>query len=84
MDEDIKKKITSAYSKILEPYFLTEIEQHISCETIEDLNNTITATYKKVLELKDQDTKKLERKLKKEKNPVTVLEMLNVQNTTKQ
>ncbi|SHK19392.1 hypothetical protein SAMN04488007_2325 [Maribacter aquivivus] len=84
MDEDIKKKITSAYSKILEPYFLTEIEQHISCETIKNLNNTITATYKKVLELKDQDTKKLERKLKKEKDPVTVLEMLNVQNTTKQ
>ncbi|WP_324027322.1 hypothetical protein QSV08_05560 [Maribacter sp. BPC-D8] len=84
MDEDIKKKITSAYSKILEPYFLAEIEQHLSCDIIEDLNNTITATYKKVLELKDQDTKKLERKLKKEKDPVTVLEMLNVQNTTKQ
>ncbi|TDS15093.1 hypothetical protein DFQ03_1729 [Maribacter caenipelagi] len=84
MDEDIKKRITSTYTKILEPYFLTEIEQQISCESIEDLNKNITATYKKILELKDQNTKKLERKLKKEKDPVTVLEMLNVQNTTKQ
>jgi len=84
MDEDIKKKITSAYSKILEPYFLKEIEQHLSCGTMETLNGNIKATYTKILELKDKDTKKLERKLKKEKDPVKVLELLNVQNTTEQ
>ncbi|MEP2237317.1 MAG: hypothetical protein ABJI22_03080 [Maribacter sp.] len=84
MDEDIKKKITSAYSKILEPYFLDEIAQHLSCDSIGALNDTINATHTKVLELKDKDTKKLERKLKKEKDPIAILELLNVQNTTKQ
>ncbi|WP_299799615.1 hypothetical protein [uncultured Maribacter sp.] len=84
MDEDIKKRITSAYSKSLEPYFLNEIDQHLSCDTTKELNSTINATYAKILELKDQDTKKLERKLKRQKDPITILEMLNVQNTAKQ
>ncbi len=84
MDEDIKKRITSAYSKTLEPYFLNEIDQHLSCDTTKELNSTINATYTKILELKDQDTKKLERKLKRQKDPITILEMLNVQNTAKQ
>jgi hypothetical protein len=84
MDEDIKKRITSAYSKTLEPYFLNEIDQHLSCDTTKELNSTINATYAKILELKDQDTKKLERKLKRQKDPITILEMLNVQNTAKQ
>tara|TARA_R110002051_G_scaffold137916_2_gene210572 strand:- start:76927 stop:78816 length:1890 start_codon:yes stop_codon:yes gene_type:complete len=84
MDEDIKKKITTAYSKILEPYFLNQIAEHISCDTMEVLNNNINTTYSKILELKDQDTKKLERRLKKEKDPIAVLELLNIQNTTMQ
>jgi len=82
MDEDIKKRITSAYTKTLEPYFLNEIE-HVSCDNLKSLDTDINATYSKILELKDNDTKKLERKLKKEKDPLAILEMLNVRNTSK-
>lgn len=81
MDEDIKKRITSAYTKILEPYFLKQIEQSLTCENTFNLNEHINATYHTVIMLKDKDTKKLERKLKKEKDPSVILEMLNVQNT---
>ena len=81
MDEDIKKRITSAYIKILDPYFLKQIEESLTCENISELNSNITANYHTVLMLKDKDTKKLERKLKKEKDPLTILELLNVQNT---
>jgi len=81
MDEDIKKRITTAYTKILEPYFLKQTEESLTCENISALNGNITETYHSVLMLKDKDTKKLERKLKKEKDPLTILELLNVQNT---
>ncbi len=81
MDEDIKKRITTAYTKILEPYFLIQTEESLTCENISALNENITETYHSVLMLKDKDTKKLERKLKKEKDPLTILELLNVQNT---
>jgi len=81
MDEDIKKRITTAYIKILEPYFLKQTEESLTCENISALNGNITETYHSVLMLKDKDTKKLERKLKKEKDPLTILELLNVQNT---
>ena len=81
MDEDIKKRITSAYMKILEPYFLKQIEESLTCENISELNSNITENYHTVLMLKDKDTKKLERKLKKEKDPLAILELLNVQNT---
>ncbi|WP_291967392.1 hypothetical protein [Maribacter sp.] len=81
MDEDIKKRITAAYTKILEPYFLEQIEQSLTCENTTNLDEQINATYHTVIMLKDKDTKKLERKLKKEKDPTVILEMLNVQNT---
>lgn len=81
MDEDIKKRITSAYTKLLEPYFLKQIEDSLTCENISALNGNISKTYHTVLMLKDKDTKKLERRLKREKNPSTILELLNVQNT---
>ncbi|TVZ14281.1 hypothetical protein JM81_0482 [Maribacter sp. MAR_2009_72] len=83
MDEDIKRRITTAYNKILEPYFLNETSA-LDCDKVSTLNDQINSTYLQILELRDQETKKLERKLKKEKDPSTILQMLNVQNTVKQ
>jgi hypothetical protein len=40
-------------------------------------------TYQRMLELRDLDTKKLERKLRREKRPKEVLQLLHQQSTAK-
>ncbi len=81
MDEDVKKRITTAYENVLEPYFLNEIAEGLSCETILELNNTINSTYARIKALRDEETKKLERRLRREQDPLMVLQLMNVQNT---
>lgn len=81
MDEDVKKRITAVYDKVLEPYFINEITKGLTCDTILELNSTIKKTYARILALRDEETKKLERRLRREQNPITVLQLMNVQNT---
>ena len=84
MDEEVKKRITDAYNDVLVPYFLQEIENRLSCENSSELNEEINSSFSNIIELRNQDTKKLERKLRREKNPKVVLELLNMQNSSKE
>jgi len=79
MDEDVKKRITSAYSKILAPYFIEGVGTELSCENAEEWNNQILLTNRRMVELREEDTRKLERKLRKEKDPKKILELLQQQ-----
>ncbi len=78
MDEEVKKRITSAYRKILIPYYLEMVQEKVDCITISALDELIGATTAKILDLRDQDTHKLERKLKRAKDPLAVLKLLDV------
>lgn len=82
MDEEVKKRITSAYIKILEPYFLKEIEHHLTCETVKELDSNINGSFTNISGLRDMETRKIERKLRRENDPKVVLQLLNVQNLT--
>lgn len=85
MDEAIKKRITSSYINVLEPYFLGELQAaNLSCKKINMLHSNITDSYTKIISLKEEDTDKLERRLRRENDPVTVLELLNVQTMPEQ
>ncbi|TMM57303.1 hypothetical protein FEE95_12520 [Maribacter algarum] len=79
MDEDVKKRLTSAYKKVLVPYFLKTASQELNCESIVVLENEIQGSYQKMLLLREEDTKKLERKLRREENPKTIIQLFNVQ-----
>ena len=81
MDEEVKKRITTAYDKVLEPFFLKKISNGLNCETVLELNNTIRNTYARILELREEETNKLERRLRREQDPILVLRLMNVQNT---
>jgi hypothetical protein len=76
MDEVLKKRIISAYEKELEPYFLNEIANGLSCEETPRLNAEIQRTYRRVMALRQAETIKLERKLKRAKNPEEILELI--------
>ncbi|MBA4744010.1 MAG: hypothetical protein H2058_02020 [Muricauda sp.] len=83
MEEEVKKRIVNAYENILVPYFLTTITQELQCDNADSLNNEIIYTNQSILDLRDKDTRKLERKLRKEKRPKEILKLLKEQSTSK-
>ncbi|WP_209400364.1 hypothetical protein [Pseudozobellia sp. WGM2] len=83
MEEDVKKRITTAYSEILIPYFLKSANE-VSCEKAKKIAEQIEHTNKRMVELREVDTKKLERKLRREKNAEEVIKLLHEQSTAKE
>lgn len=78
MDEEVKKRITTAYRKVLVPYFLEQVKTNTSCENAEDLVSQMKGSYQRVLQLRGEDTGKLERKLRKEQDPQVVMQLFNL------
>lgn len=83
MDEEVKKRITLAYRNILLPHILEQAKSELDCEKASELYQLLENLHKRMLELRDEDTAKLERKLRKEKNPNTILELFNLQSLEK-
>ncbi|WP_298485882.1 hypothetical protein [uncultured Maribacter sp.] len=83
MDEVIKKQITNAYEKVVIPHFLEQVESNLDCIQAKELNTQIIATHKDVFALRNKDSHKLERKLKKEQNPKTIMELFHNYANTK-
>ena len=77
MDEEIKKRITGAYKKVLIPYFLEQASSDIPCDKLGTVVAEMNRTYERMLELRDLSTRKLERKLRREDNPETVMRLMN-------
>ncbi len=84
MDEVIKKRILSAYENVLLPYFFSSFEQDFNCNDANNWLNIVNATNQRMLTIKDEDTRKIERKLKKETNPKVILDYLNIKETTQE
>ncbi|MDB2606882.1 hypothetical protein N9Y48_03785 [Zobellia sp.] len=83
MQEGVKKKVTSAYSEILIPSFLKQATE-VDCENAKKLTEQITYTNDRMVKLREEDTKKLERKLRREKNPDEIMKLLHEQSTGKE
>jgi len=79
MDEEVKKRLTATYNKVLLPYFVKKASTELDCQNAGELNHEIQRTNTKMKGLREEDTKKLERKLRREKDPKTILQLLDVQ-----
>lgn len=79
MDEEVKKRIINSYKKVLVPYFLERIGEDLTCDNVTALLIQIKSTQERMMALREEDTKKLERKLRNEEDPIVILELLNVQ-----
>ncbi len=79
MSTTVKKRITEAYNTILIPHFLQKIEQGLSCEDTTEWIDAVNTMHSRMLEMRNEDTKKLERKLKKENDPEVILQRFTMQ-----
>jgi hypothetical protein len=78
MDEEVKKRITTAYRKVVVPHFIKSVNQDLKCEKVEELNLLMKNSYQRMLELRVENTSKLERKLRRTNNPQVVLELFGL------
>lgn len=83
MNEDVKKRITAAYNNVLVPYILREAKKELTCEKAKKINQLLVQLHERMLQLREEDTVKLERKLRKEKDPETILHLFNLQTLEK-
>ncbi len=81
MTERVKKRITGAYNKIIMPYFLGQIATALDCENAKVYSSSLERLHLRMLALRDEETRKLERKLKKTQDPKAVLQLLNLLDT---
>lgn len=80
MNETIKKRIITAYEDILIPYFLQKFdEENSDCQSNQPWIDLVNRTYNRMLEMRREDTNKMERKLKKDDDPDEVLQRFGIQ-----
>lgn len=84
MDEEVKKRIIAAYRKVLVPYFLEQASSEFKCTEVGALNSLMKDTYQRMLELRVENTAKLERKLRKVSEPEKVLVLFELEQIAKE
>lgn len=78
MDDQVKERVAEAYSKILVPFILGNIEKELECNNIQEYHKVLDLLYDRMKQLRTQNTSKLERKLKNESNPETVMKLFEI------
>lgn len=80
MIESIKKRLVEAYENVLIPHFLNMVEEGLACEETAQWITLVQTTYDRMLELRDEEnTRKLERRLRKENDPQIILQRLGIE-----
>jgi len=78
MSERVKTRIVQAYNEVLVPFILDEIKNNLNCANTVSLKRLNQKIHKRMIELREEDTEKIERKLRKEKDPKTILTLFEI------
>ncbi|MEQ8926134.1 MAG: hypothetical protein RLO81_10000 [Fulvivirga sp.] len=78
MEEEVKKHIISAYFNKLLPYVFDIVATKLNCNNATDIKELLSRLYDRMLQLRDEETKRLERKLKKENDPLEILALFSL------
>ncbi|WP_192901729.1 hypothetical protein [Psychroflexus aestuariivivens] len=81
MKETVKERIYESFDEILLPHLLEKFNNEIDCESISKNIKNFNNLYNRMVELREQDTKQIEKALKREKNPMLIFEILSVNYT---
>ena len=78
MHEIVKERVYNAYKKDLLPFLLDGLEEINSCEQIAAKMDNFKLVYERMRELRDQDTKEIERELRRVHDPVKISSTLSM------
>lgn len=79
MEERIKERIYKAYENNLKDFVLDDMQEHITCNDIKKKYNNFELLYRKMMVLRDKDTKDIERELRRVNNPIKIMEILELE-----
>ena len=77
MDEEQKKRIKAAYDNVLIPFYIKEVDAEFDCDRTSELKELLETTHQQMLDLWESETSVLERKLKRENDPLEVLRLFD-------
>ncbi len=78
MDERVKENVYEAFENEVFPFVWDELSGSISCENIGDKTKSLEVLYRKMIELRDEDTKQIERQLRRSNTLEEILAALNL------
>ena len=81
MSEEVKKRITTSYKNVLVPYLLEEIKSGLGCDNVAELKALLNNSYQRMLEMREENTSKLERKLRREQDPEMIIQLFNLKSS---
>lgn len=81
MDERVKERVYRAYEQNILPALLDDLNNNLNCSTVESKPGNFVEIYNRMLKIRDQDTKQIERQLRKMTNLDEILELLDIQLT---
>jgi hypothetical protein len=81
MDEIVKERVYNAYRNILLDFVLDNMFGTIECGRLDGKLDNFSKIYRRMIELRDQDTKEIERLLKRVSNPTQIAEILQIKLT---
>lgn len=76
MEEQVKERLYLAYRKILIPYYLERARESQDCNTMERYQGELTRLHERMLDLREERTDRLERKIKRREQAPEILELL--------
>lgn len=78
MTEIMKERVYRAYKSYLLPFVIQEIRENLNCTNLYSKSMNIVKLHNGMYELRDRDTGKEERELRRVTNPQRILEILNI------
>lgn len=79
MEERVKERVYRAYEQVLLPYLLERIRDSVDCGKMGPAHENIAALYRRMEDLREQDTRDLERQLRRVSDPTEVIGILSLQ-----
>jgi hypothetical protein len=78
MQERMKERVYTAFESHLLPYYLSDIEDSIDCSKLQNKHRNFDIMYRKMMELREQDTKEIERALRGVSFVPRIMQILNI------
>jgi hypothetical protein len=79
MDERVKENVYEAFELEIFPFMWEELSHKISCGEIRDKTKNLEILYRKMVTLRDEDTKQIERQLRRSNTLEEILTVLNLE-----
>lgn len=78
MDERIKERLYRVYENILLPLVLDDMMTHTECGKLQEKQQNMVNLYQRMVELRDQDTREMERQLRRVSDPEEIMQIISL------